>query len=59
MARHFTKANVANGYAAMGNSLRRPRIKGAGGSKGDIKAAIEAERAKANRMQRAAAAKKK
>jgi hypothetical protein len=53
MARHFTKANIANGYAAMGGSLKRPHIAGAGKSKGDIKASIEAERAKAARMARA------
>lgn len=26
MAKHFTKACTANGYAAMGGSLKRPRI---------------------------------
>jgi len=57
MPRRFTKVHTANGYAAMGKSLRRPHIAGAGKSKGDIKAAIEAERRKASRM--AQASKKK
>lgn len=45
MARHFTKANITNGYAAMGNSRKRPRYSGVKGR--DVKAAIEAERRKA------------
>jgi hypothetical protein len=45
MAKHFTKANIVNGYAAMGNSMKRPRISGIKGR--DVKAAIEAERRKA------------
>lgn len=53
MARRFTKRHIANGYAAMGNSRRRPRYAGTSASKGDIKAAIERERAKAARMARA------
>ncbi len=50
MTRRFTKACTANGYAAMGRSLRRPHIAGATKSRGDIKAAIELERKKAARM---------
>lgn len=53
MAKHFTKRHIVNGYAAMGASLARPRYAGASSTRGDIKAAIEAERAKAARMQRA------
>lgn len=53
MARHFTKRHIVNGYAAMGGSLKRPRYAGASQTKGDIKAAIERERAKAARMARA------
>lgn len=45
MAKHFTKANIVNGYAAMGNSLRRPRY--AGVKNRDLKAAIAAEKRKA------------
>ena len=52
MSRHFTKAHIVNGYAAMGNSRARPRYAGMG-STGDIKAAIERERMKAARMARA------
>ncbi len=50
MTRHFTRACTANGYAAMGNSLRRPRSGGARKLRGDIKSAIEAERVKEARM---------
>lgn len=57
MSKHFTKRHIVNGYAAMGNSLKRPRYAGMG-SQGDIKAAIERERAKAARMARARASKK-
>lgn len=53
MTKRFTKQHTANGYAAMGNSMARPRLSGTGKSKGDIKAAIEAERAKGARMARA------
>lgn len=53
MARHFTKRHIVNGYAAMGNSLKRPIHAGMSSSKGDIKAAIERERVKAARMARA------
>lgn len=53
MARHFTKRHIVNGYAAMGNSARRPRYAGTSASKGDIEAAIERERMKAARMARA------
>jgi hypothetical protein len=28
MAKHFTRASIANGYAAMGGSLRRPYYPG-------------------------------
>lgn len=45
MARHFTKRHITNGYAAMGNSLKRPRY--AGVKTRDVKASIEAERRKA------------
>ncbi len=48
MARHFTKRHTANGYAAMGSHAKRPRYAQAGGR--DSKAAIEAERRKAQRM---------
>lgn len=57
MAKHFTKRHVVNGYAAMGGNKRRPIYAGANNSKGDIKAAIEAEKRKAARM--AAASKNK
>ena len=57
MSKHFTKRHIVNGYAAMGNSLKRPRYAGMG-SQGDIKAAIEREQAKAARMARARASKK-
>lgn len=53
MARHFTKRHIVNGYAAMGNSRCRPKYAGMNASSGDIKAAIEHERAKASRMARA------
>lgn len=53
MARHFTAQHTASGYSAMGKSLARPHMSGTGKSKGDIKAAIEAERVKAARMARA------
>lgn len=43
--RHFTKANLSNNYAAMGNAMGRPRY--AGIKARDIRAAIEAERRKA------------
>lgn len=33
VSRHFTKANIANGYAAVGNSLKRPRYSGVTGAK--------------------------
>jgi hypothetical protein len=56
MARRFSAQHTANGYAAMGGHLSRPVLAGARKSRGDIKAAIEAERAKARRM--AAASKK-
>lgn len=51
MAKRFTKRHIVNGYAAMGNSRSRPRYAGMGNG-GDIKAAIERERAKAARMMR-------
>lgn len=57
MARHFTKANIANGYAAMGNSLRRPRY--ASAKTRDVAAAIAAARATAARMAKAQGGKKK
>jgi len=50
MSKRFTKRHTASGYAAMGKSLRRPTMAGTGKPKGDIKAAIEAERRKAARM---------
>lgn len=53
MARHFTAQHTASGYSAMGGNLKRPALAGARHSRGDIKAAIEAERAKAARMARA------
>ena len=53
MARHFTKRHIANGYAAMGNSKLRPRYAGIH-EQSDIKSAIQRERVKAARMQRAA-----
>lgn len=53
MTRRFTAQHTASGYSAMGKSLSRPTISGSGKSKGDIKAAIEAERVKAARMARA------
>jgi len=53
MAKRFTKRHTADGYAAMGGSLKRPRISGANASKGDVKAAIERERMKAARMAKA------
>ena len=53
MARHFTAANIANGYAAMGGSLRRPRYAGASLNRRSVQAAIDAERVKAARMARA------
>lgn len=52
MAKRFTKRHIVNGYAAMGNSRSRPRYAGTSASKGDVKAAIERERAKAARMMR-------
>lgn len=55
MAKHFTKAHIANGYAAMGGSMRRPRY--ASTTQRNIKDAIAAEHRKAQRM--AAASKKK
>lgn len=45
MSKHFTANNIANGYAAMGNSLRRPRY--AGIKTRDVRAAIESEKRKA------------
>ena len=53
MARHFTAQHTASGYSAMGGSLKRPTLAGARRSRGDLKAAIEAERLKAARMARA------
>lgn len=53
MAKRFTKRHIVNGYAAMGKSMARPRYAGIS-TGGDIKAAIERERMKAARMQRAA-----
>lgn len=49
MARHFTAQHTSSGYSA----LKRPHMSGTGKSKGNIKAAIEAERVKAARMARA------
>lgn len=48
MARKFGAQHTKNGYAAMGGSLRRPRIGGA--SNRSIKESIAAEARKAARM---------
>lgn len=58
MAKHFTKRHVVNGYAAMGGNKRRPIYAGTNSNKGDIKAAIEAEKRKAQRMANASKSKK-
>jgi len=57
MARHFTAANIANGYAAMGKSRKRPHFKNA--AKRSVKEAILAEARKAARMANAAKSKSK
>lgn len=53
MTKRFTAQHTASGYAAMGKNMARPHIAGVGKSKGDIKAAIEAERRKAQRILKA------
>ena len=53
MTRRFTAQHTVSGYFAMGGNLKRPTLAGARRSRGDIKAAIEAERIKAARMARA------
>lgn len=58
MARHFGAQHIKNGYAAMGNSLARPRYKGMN-SKRSVGEAIAAERARAARAAKIGAGKKK
>ncbi len=48
MAKRFTRRHTANGYSAMGGSLRRPIYKGMN-SKRSVAEAIVAERAAAAR----------
>ena len=58
MAKHFTiKGNLANGYAAMGNALGRPKYKGMASGR-SVAQAIAEEKAKAARMARAMTKKK-
>lgn len=56
MAKRFGARHISNGYAAMGNALRRPRISGIKGR--DVKAAIEAEKRKAATQMRIGKSKK-
>lgn len=49
MPRHFGPHNIANGYAAMGSSLRRPRYAGLDSTK-SVAQAIAEERARAARQ---------
>jgi hypothetical protein len=48
MARHFGAQHIQNGYAGMGNSLRRPIHSGINTQR-SVAEAISAERAKAAR----------
>ena len=57
MARRFTKNNSRNGFAAMGNSLRRPRYRNA--TSNSVAASIERARAVAARQARISSSKKK
>lgn len=57
MARHFGAQHIANGYAGMGNSLRRPIHSGIN-SQRSVAEAIAAERDKAAREARAKTKKK-
>ncbi|UOF77848.1 hypothetical protein [Bacteriophage sp.] len=57
MPRHFGPQCIANGYAAMGNSLRRPRHAGIDSTK-SVAQAIAEERARAVRIAKASAKKK-
>lgn len=57
MAKRFTRANMANKYAAMGNSLKRPIYK-SGGNR-SIHEAIAAERAAAAKAARIRSGKKR
>jgi hypothetical protein len=54
----FTKTHTRNGYAAMGNSARRPHYAGMN-SKRSVAEAIAAERAAAARASKIKAGKKK
>lgn len=45
--KRFTRRHIRNGYAAMGNSMRRPHYKGVSGR--SVAEAIAAERRKAAR----------
>lgn len=51
MARHFGAQHTKSGYAAMGGSLRRPKVGGT--SNRSVKEAIAAEARKAARMAQA------
>lgn len=57
MAKHFGAGNMHNGYAAMGNSQRRPRHKGI--RTRSVAEAIAAARNAAARQARIAGGKKK
>jgi hypothetical protein len=57
MAKHFGANNMHNGYAAMGNSLQRPRHKGVRSR--SVAQAIAAARASAAKQSRISAGKKK
>lgn len=58
MPRHFGAQHTRNGYAAMGNSLRRPRYRGVNRNK-SVAQAISEERARAVRIAKANSGKKK
>lgn len=58
MARHFGAQHIANGYAAMGGSLKRPNYSGFN-SQRTVAESIAAERARAAHEARMKAGKKK